>query len=61
MPGTVISLIVEDCSLTEEQKKVILEKISKVLRGQAVEAVSATERDSSCVNAEFVSHCHDWK
>lgn len=60
MSGSVITLVFKDCTLSAGQKKKIMENLEKVLRGEKVEAAQKNVRDSSCVNAEFVSHCHEW-
>jgi len=58
MPTSVFTIVLPDCKLTEQQKKTTIERLEKVIRGEAVMAVSKDTKDPSvCVNAGPVSVC----
>lgn len=58
MPTSVLTVVLPDCKLTEDQKKTTIERVEKVIRGEAVIAVPTGTKDPSvCVNAGPVSVC----
>jgi hypothetical protein len=57
MQGAAITIILPNTTLTEKQKDEIVARLEKVVRGEAVAAVSNVKDPSTCISAGPVSHC----